>query len=199
MVKRAETASQTAGPYVHIGCVPNFCGISGVYEQDLGSNIITDEMPGKRITIAGIIFDGMGSIVKDALIEVWQADSKGDYAEPRPTSTQDQDFTGWGRRAVDPETGEWRFDTIKPGRVAHVKGFMAPHITIWIVARGINIGLHTRLYFPEDSAAHEQDPILARIEHKDRVQTLIALPEGSDLYRFNIHLQGPQETVFFDV
>ncbi|MDW3221418.1 MAG: protocatechuate 3,4-dioxygenase subunit alpha [Paracoccaceae bacterium] len=199
MEKLCETASQTAGPYVHIGCVPNFSGISDVYAQDLGSIMITDKTPGDRITIAGKIFDGVSSVVKDAMVEIWQADSKGIYPAPGSSSTPDQGFTGWGRRAVDPESGEWRFDTIKPGRVAHGNGFMAPHITMWIVARGINIGLHTRLYFPEEAVAHATDPVLARIEHKDRVQTLIALPKASGSYRFNIHLQGPKETVFFDV
>jgi protocatechuate 3,4-dioxygenase alpha subunit len=75
---------------------------------------------------------------------------------------------------------------------------MAPHITVWIVARGINIGLHTRLYFGDEEAANAEDQVLARIEHRSRVQTLIAERDG-DAYRFDIHLQGDNETVFFDI
>jgi protocatechuate 3,4-dioxygenase alpha subunit len=75
---------------------------------------------------------------------------------------------------------------------------MAPHITLWIVARGINIGLHTRMYFPDEAAANAEDPMLARIEHRDRVATLVAGQEGS-VYTFDVHLQGDKETVFLDI
>jgi protocatechuate 3,4-dioxygenase alpha subunit len=75
---------------------------------------------------------------------------------------------------------------------------MAPHITFWIVARGINIGLHTRMYFPEETSANAEDPLLARIEHKDRLATLVATKEGS-VYTFDVHLQGDRETVFLDI
>ena len=74
----------------------------------------------------------------------------------------------------------------------------APHITLWIVARGINLGLHTRMYFA-DEEANEKDPVLGRIEHRVRVKTLLGQPDGEEIYRFNIHLQGPDETIFFDV
>lgn len=76
---------------------------------------------------------------------------------------------------------------------------MAPHVTFWIVARGINIGLHTRMYFPEEEAANAEDPVIARVEHKNRVPTLIAKKEAESIYRFDIHLQGENETVFFDI
>jgi protocatechuate 3,4-dioxygenase alpha subunit len=75
---------------------------------------------------------------------------------------------------------------------------MAPHVTLWIVARGINIGLHTRMYFSDEEAANAQDPILNRIEHRVRVPTLIGKREG-DTVTFDIHLQGENETVFFDI
>ncbi|TIX03393.1 MAG: protocatechuate 3,4-dioxygenase subunit alpha, partial [Mesorhizobium sp.] len=89
------------------------------------------------------------------------------------------------------------FQTIKPGRVPFRDGrLMAPHITLWIVARGINIGLHTRLYFSDEEKANAEDPILARIEHRLRVPTLIAKRQG-DTYVFDVHLQGEKETVFF--
>jgi protocatechuate 3,4-dioxygenase alpha subunit len=97
------------------------------------------------------------------------------------------------------ETGECVFSTIKPGRVPFPDGRpMAPHVTFWIVARGINIGLHTRMYFGDEGDANAEDPVLARIEHRQRVETLIA-PRSGNCYRFDIHLQGERETVFFDI
>ena len=193
-----ETASQTAGPYVHIGCTPNFCGIEGVYPEDLGSRMITGDAKGERITITGIVYDGTGTPLKDALVEIWQADAAGLHNSPEETrGAADPHFTGFGRKAGDYATGEWVFETVKPGPVPFVDGRMqAPHVTFWIVARGINLGLHTRMYFPdEDNAA---DPLLARIEHQNRVPTLIAEKTGDGAYRFDIWLQGPKETIFFD-
>ena len=76
---------------------------------------------------------------------------------------------------------------------------MAPHITFWIVARGINLGLHTRMYFPEEEQANAEDPLLLRLEHRDRMKTMVAQAEGKDSYRFDIHLQGERETVFLDI
>jgi protocatechuate 3,4-dioxygenase alpha subunit len=195
-----ETPSQTAGPYVHIGCTPNFCGITGVYEADLGISMVSDKTLGERITIRGRVFDGTGTPLRDALLEVWQADSNGLYNSPSELrGTADPNFTGWGRCPTDMETGEFAFETVKPGQVPFKDGrLMAPHITVWIVARGINIGLQTRIYFDDEKAANDQDPLLMRIEHKNRVQTLIAKRDGST-YLFDIHLQGDKETIFFDV
>jgi protocatechuate 3,4-dioxygenase, alpha subunit len=195
-----ETPSQTAGPYVHIGCTPNFCGITGVYEADLGISMVSDKTLGERITIRGRVFDGTGTPLRDALLEVWQADSNGLYNSPSELrGTADPNFTGWGRCPTDMETGEFAFETVKPGQVPFKDGrLMAPHITVWIVARGINIGLQTRIYFDDEKAANDQDPILMRIEHKNRVQTLIAKRDGST-YLFDIHLQVDKETIFFDV
>jgi protocatechuate 3,4-dioxygenase alpha subunit len=195
-----ETPSQTAGPYVHIGCTPNFCGITGVYEADLGIAMVNDKTLGERIAICGRVFDGTGTPLRDALLEIWQADSKGLYNSPSELrGTADPNFTGWGRCPTDMETGEYVFETIKPGQVPFKDGrLMAPHVTVWIVARGINIGLQTRIYFDDEKAANDQDPILMRIEHRNRVPTLIAKREGST-YLFDIHLQGDKETTFFDV
>ncbi|MEM9585583.1 MAG: protocatechuate 3,4-dioxygenase subunit alpha [Pseudomonadota bacterium] len=194
MRRLKESASQTAGPYIHIGCMPNYAGIPGVYGEDLGAGMITEETAGERISIVGTIHDGAGEPLTDAVIEIWQADAAGRYG------VDASGFTGWGRQAADGASGLWRFDTIKPGPVVHPSGpEMAPHITFWIVARGINLGLHTRMYFPEDTGLHAQDPVLAMIEDKSRVQTLIATKRDDNMYRFNIYLQGPEETVFFDV
>lgn len=197
-----ESASQTAGPYVHIGCTPNFVGIHGVFDKDLGSGALYNEQTrGTRITIRGTVYDGGGNPLKDALVEIWQADDAGFYNSPSETrGAADPNFLGWGRSPGDMDTGEFVFETIKPGRVPFKDGrWMAPHVTFWIVARGINIGLHTRMYFPEEEQANGGDPVLARIEHKPRVPTLIAKKEGDNTYRFDIRLQGEGETVFFDI
>jgi protocatechuate 3,4-dioxygenase alpha subunit len=195
-----ETPSQTAGPYVHIGCVPNFSGITGVYPEDLGSTMVNDKTKGERITIRGNVIDGSGSLLRDALLEIWQADADGLYNSPSEMrGTADPNFTGWGRSPTDMQTGEYVFHTIKPGKVPFRDGRpMAPHVTFWIVARGINLGLQTRMYFGDEKEANEADPILSRIEHRVRVPTLIAPREG-DTYRFDIHLQGDKETIFFDI
>ena len=195
-----ESPSQTAGPYVHIGLTPNVAGIGGVYENDLGATMVSDRTLGRRITITGRVLDGTGTPLKDALLEIWQADANGLYNSPSELrGSADPDFAGWGRSATNGETGEYRFETIKPGRVPFKDGrLMAPHISFWIVARGINLGLNTRLYFADEAAANAEDPVLARIEHRVRVPTLIAAMEG-DTYRFDIHLQGEKETVFFDI
>jgi len=195
-----ETPSQTAGPYVHIGLTPNFCDITGVYDTDLGTQMVNDKTLGDRITVSGRIFDGAGALVRDAVVEIWQADSAGLYNSPSELrGTADPNFTGWGRCPTRGEDGVYSFETIKPGKVPFKDGRkMAPHITFWIVARGINIGLHTRMYFPEEQEANAGDPILSRIEHRERVATLIATRDDAKL-GFDIYLQGPKETVFLDI
>ena len=196
-----ETASQTAGPYVHIGCTPNFTGIHGVYETDLGSgSMVNDQTRGERITIRGRVFDGANTPLKDALVEVWQADADGYYNSPSEVrGTADPNFFGWARCPGDMATGEFVFETIKPGRVPFRDGrLMAPHVNFWIVARGINLGLNTRMYFSDEEDANAEDPILTRIEHRVRVPTLIGKKDG-DTVTFDIHLQGENETIFFDI
>ena len=195
-----ESPSQTAGPYVHIGLTPNFCGINGVYDQDLGIAMVNDKTKGERITVEGRVFDGSGTPLKDVLVEIWQADSSGLYNSPAENrGTADPAFTGWGRCPADAQTGHFRFETIKPGRVPFSDGrIQAPHINIWIVARGINLGLNTRIYFEDEAEANATDPVLGSFEHRDRVATLLA-KGGGGKYSHDIHLQGPQETVFFDI
>ncbi|UTH50356.1 protocatechuate 3,4-dioxygenase subunit alpha (plasmid) [Loktanella salsilacus] len=195
-----ESPSQTAGPYVHIGCTPNFTGID-IYSGDLGTVMKTGPVQGKEIVIKGIVFDGTGTPLRDAMIEIWQPDAAGLFASANETrGAADPNFTGWGRSPGDMTTGEFTFDTVKPGAVPWADGrTQAPHITAWIVARGINIGLHTRIYFEDEAEANAADPILSRIEHQNRIQTLLAKREGDGVYRFDIHLQGPTETIFFDI
>ncbi|OCC02156.1 protocatechuate 3,4-dioxygenase subunit alpha [Labrys sp. WJW] len=195
-----ESPSQTAGPYVHIGLTPNFAEITGVYDRDLGDAMVNAGTKGERIGVRVRVLDGTGTPLRDALVEIWQADHAGLYNSPSERrGTADPNFTGWGRKATDMETGECLFETVKPGRVPFKDGrLMAPHITFWIVARGINLGLHTRMYFADEEAANGEDPVLARIEHRQRVATLVAARKG-DAYVFDINLQGERETVFFDI
>lgn len=196
-----ESASQTAGPYVHIGCTPNFSGLTGVYPEDLGAGpMANDKTRGERITIRGFVYDGANTPLKDAVIEIWQADADGFYNSPSETrGAADPNFFGWARCPGDMQTGEFVFETIKPGKVPFRDGRpMAPHVTFWIVARGINLGLNTRMYFSDEEEANAADPILSRIEHKVRVPTLIGKRDGNTV-TFDIHLQGDRETIFFDI
>ena len=193
-----ESASQTSGPYVHIGLAPGAAGFQ-TFETELGQTLAPEGEPGPRITIEGMVFDGLGAPVKDVLIEVLQADAAGIYPHPEDSRFADcaQGFRGWGRVISDFDTGLFRFETIKPG--ATPGRTQAPHLNLWLVSRGINIGLNTRMYFPEDSIAHAADPVLGSIEQRHRVATLIATATGSANYRFDICLQGDGETVFFDL
>lgn len=193
-----ESPSQTAGPYVHIGMTPNFCDLPGVYAADMGSTMINGEVEGQRITLAIRLIDGAGVPLSDGLIEIWQADANGSFVGPvAPNSVPA--FTGWGRQASD-ASGLTIFETIKPGRVAGPDGkLMAPHVSLWIVARGINIGLQTRLYFEDEAEANEGDFVLNKIMDKRRRQTLMARKEAGGRYTLDIHLQGEKETVFFDI
>ena len=200
-----ETASQTAGPYVHIGLAPKAAGFD-IFEKNFGDVLTTPETKGERIRVEGIVTDGSGTPVRDVLIEIWQANAEGKYNHPgdgQPGKSIDPSFRGWGRAACDFETGLYSFDTIKPGSAIGRKGRpMAPHINFWIVARGINIGLNTRMYFSDEAKANAADPVINLIEWQVRRQTLIAQREqrGSQtVYRFDIRLQGENETVFFDV
>lgn len=190
-----ETASQTGGPYVHIGCIPSFAGLSQIYPEDLGLRAIGDKPKGEVVEITGSILDGTGFALRDAMIESWQPDAAGVFPG-QPGA--DPEVRGFARFAADGKTGEFLLRTVKPGPVPWPDGRMqAPHIALWIVARGINIGLQTRIYFDdEDNSA---DPLLARIEHRARVRTLIARRTGPGAYRFDIRLQGTDETVFLDM
>jgi protocatechuate 3,4-dioxygenase alpha subunit len=196
-----ETPSQTAGPYVHIGLAPGAAGFK-LFAQELGQTIAPDGVPGERITVSGRVLDGTGAPVKDVLIEVWQADASGIYPHAEDPRLADcaKGFRGWGRVIPNFDTGEWSFSTIKPGPVSQARGgVQAPHIMLWLVARGINIGLATRLYFPEDTALHGADQVLTSIEQRHRVATLIAEATAPGHYRFDIRLQGERETVFIEI
>jgi len=190
-----ESPSQTAGPYVHIGLAPGDAGFD-IYAQELGRDIAGPNAEGMPITVTGTVTDGTGAPIKDVLIEVWQANAAGVYPG---AGEVEPGFRGWGRVVPDFDTGQFRFDTIKPGPVMGRNGrLMAPHLNLWLVARGINVGLSTRMYFGDEEAANAADPVLSLIEQAHRRQTLVAGAEGSH-YHFDICLQGDAETVFFDV
>lgn len=197
-----ETPSQTAGPYVHIGMTPNFVEITGVFDKDTGSTMLTPDTKGERIDIVGRVIDGSGAPVADAVVEIWQASADGSFIAPSgPSSNSNPAFTGWGRQPVNGE-GIFTFETIKPGAVPGPDGKpMAPHVLLWIVARGINIGLQTRLYFGDEQEANTSDYVLNRIPDPRRRETLIARKEEGAVPRYllDVHLQGDRETVFFDV
>ncbi|MCT8088246.1 protocatechuate 3,4-dioxygenase subunit alpha [Acinetobacter sp. C_4_1] len=199
-----ETPSQTGGPYVHIGLLPQQANIE-VFENNFNNQLVQEKTFGERIRLEGQVFDGLGLPLRDVLVEIWQADANGVY--PSDADTQDKqadpNFLGWGRTGADFETGFWSFNTIKPGAVPGRKGTtQAPHIALIIFARGINMGLNTRVYFEDEAEANAQDPVLKGIEWAPRRQTLIAKREERDsevVYRFDIRIQGEDETVFLDI
>jgi len=199
-----ESPSQTAGPYVHIGTNPNWVEITGVWKDDLGLVIVGPDTKGERVILEGTLTDGAGAPVRDALVEIWQADANGLHNSPQETrGTADPAFAGWARLPVSDKDGSFRFETIRPGRVPYPDGrLQAPHVTVWIVARGINIGLHTRLYFGDETEANASDPLLNRIPELARRETLIARRserDGMAVFTFDIRLQGDGETVFLDM
>jgi protocatechuate 3,4-dioxygenase alpha subunit len=203
-----ETASQTGGPYVHIGLAPQQAGFE-IFGNNFGNVLVSPATLGERIAIEGRVFDGSGTPLRDVLLELWQANAAGRHAHPADTQDLPLDpaFRGWGRTGADFDSGLYRFETIKPGRVALPDGrLQAPHVSLWIVARGINLGLHTRMYFGDEAEANAQDPVLCGIEWEVRRKTLVAAREqrgdGQVVYRFDIVIQSADpalETVFFDI
>ena len=194
MAKLKETPSQTAGPFLHIGTLPAIAGLRAA--QPERQNILAaDGTLGERIRIEGRIHDGAGAVVKDAMVEIWQANANGQHGS--------NEFLGWGRAATDFETGLFVFETIKPGVTPFFDGRpQAPHISLSIFARGINVHLQTRMYFSDEAAANGSDPVLQLVGIPDLVATLIAHMKESNgipTYRFDIRLQGDGETVFFDI
>ena len=191
-----ETPAQTAGPYVHLGCLPNGAGVEGVYAADSGRSIAGPDARGDRIVIAGRLLDGAGEPVTDGLLEAWQADGGGRF--PGEVKA-DPACAGWGRVATGRENGAWAFETVMPGSVKLPGGgAMAPHILLWVVARGINAALTTRVYLTGDEAVLAADPVWQTVPAKRR-GTLLARPEGDGRWRHDIRLQGEGETVFFDL
>ena len=200
------TPSQTVGPFFAYGLAPHSrCDWkpSDIYDwkDTVGANLVTPDASGTRIRIEGRITDGDGAPINDAMIEIWQADAQGRYASPADKrSRPNAMFKGFGRSATD-AVGAFSFDTIKPGAVPGPDDKpQAPHIVVCCYSRGMLRQVYTRLYF-SDEAANASDPILALVP-ADRRGTLIAHKQegsGQAVYRFDIHMQGENETVFFEV
>ena len=183
------TTSQTVGPYFRIGM-----------EWLFVDNLAEAAVPGERVEIAGRVLDGDGQGVPDAMLELWQANSEGKYAHPedQQDKTMNPRFQGYGR-VPTAEDGSFRFTTIKPGRVPGPDGkLQAPHIVVSVFMRGLLRRLVTRIYFPDDPANPEDFAL--NLVQASRRGTLIAqkLAERDGLLEWNVLLQGPNETVFFE-
>src|ERR1700712_2135495 len=156
------------------------------------------EAPGEHIVLLGHVYDGNGHLIRDSFLELWQANADGEYDAEYDLSKA---FNGFGRTATT-DAGEWLARTKKPGRVRTAAGVpMAPQINVSLFPRGINIPLQTRLYFDDEAQSNAADPVLNLIEQPQRRQTLIAkrcTVDGKLAYRFDIRVQGEDETVFFD-
>jgi protocatechuate 3,4-dioxygenase alpha subunit len=200
------TPSQTVGPFFAYGLTPEGrCDWkpNDIYrwKNTVESNIVTPDVSGERIRIEGKVLDGDGAPINDAMIEIWQADAQGRYAHPRDNrALPNATFKGFGRSATDKQ-GVYAFETVRPGAVPGPNGNQqAPHIVVCIFSRGMLRQIYTRLYF-SDEKANDSDPILS-IVPAERRGTLIAKREGNGnppLYRFDIRVQGENETVFFDI
>ena len=183
------TTSQTVGPFFLIG-------FDRMSQEDLALAGVS----GERVEISGRVVDGDGEPVPDAVIEIWQANAHGRYAHPedfqdKPLESQ---FKGYGRCPTD-DDGKFHFTTIRPGRVpAPDGGLQAPHLAVSVFMRGLLIRLVTRIYFPDDPA-NEEDFVLNLVEASRR-ETLIAkkVVDNEGALEWNVVLQGPDETVFFD-
>jgi protocatechuate 3,4-dioxygenase alpha subunit len=192
------TPSQTVGPYFKNGLTPN-----GEYAWNdaFGNDLVISDVPGERIRIEGRIFDGDGQVVADSMLEIWQADAQGRVGDPQDVrSLPNRTFCGFGRCGTDNQGG-FSFNTIKPGSVPG-PGLkpQAPHIVLAVYARGMTRQAQTRIYF-SDEASNASDPILALVP-ADRRETLVAkrmMGGNGAVYRFDVHLQGDNETVFFDI
>ena len=200
-----ETSSQTVGPFVHIGLYPTVSGILA-RSRTYGNQLATTQAYGQRVRVEGQIIDGNGETVRDALLEFWQADGHGRYAHPADPQAESADvgLSGFGRSVTDPDTGTWTLESIKPGAVRDLNQRpMAPHINLALFARGLNIHLHSRIYFDDEVKANAVDPVLQQCVPALRRQTLIARRKVNTqdpcVYRFDMVLQGKNETVFFDL
>lgn len=189
-----QTPSQTVGPYFAYGLTAEQYGYD--FNSIAGGTLADDETEGERIRIVGRVLDGEGNAVDDAMIEIWQADARGRHAHPADSRGSNLAFTGFGRYGTGTDTAlRFMFETIKPGSVEG----QAPHITMCVMCRGMLSHAFTRIYFSDE--ANGDDAVLATVP-ADRRGTLIAErveTAAGIVYRFDVHLQGARETVFFDL
>jgi protocatechuate 3,4-dioxygenase, alpha subunit len=192
------TPSQTVGPFFAYGLTP-----AGRYEWNdaFTNNLVTSDATGERIRIEGRVFDGEGQPVPDCMLEIWQADAQGRFADPKDKRAMpNSKFRGFGRCGTD-ANGDYAFDTIKPGSVPDSDGKpQAPHILLAIFARGMLLHNYSRIYL-DGEVANATDPVLALVpsERRDTLIARRARGSGSVVYRFDIYLQGDNETVFFEI
>jgi protocatechuate 3,4-dioxygenase alpha subunit len=183
------TPSQTVGPFLHIAL-----------PWDDGPDVVPAGTPG-AVEIVGQVRDGAGALVPDALVETWQADPQGRFPhpdDPRGAAPGDPPFRGFGRCPTD-GNGRFRIRTVKPGPLPTPDGGReAPHLDVSVFARGLLDRVVTRIYFADEDEANAADPVLQRVP-SERRGTLLAEPDGAGRYRFDVVLQGADETVFFDV
>jgi protocatechuate 3,4-dioxygenase, alpha subunit len=182
------TPSQTVGPYFSIGL-----------PWALGPNVVAPDAPG-AIRLTGRVYDGAGTPVPDFLLEIWQPDSHGRFADAHGYGGRSElaGFRGFGRYGVEQGDGAFEFVTVKPGPVPGPGGTLqAPHIDVSVFARGMLNRCVTRIYFADEAAANAADPALTRVP-AERRQTLIARPT-EDGYALDIRIQGEDETVFFAI
>jgi protocatechuate 3,4-dioxygenase alpha subunit len=188
-IRLPPTPSQTVGPFFEFGLL-----------RPAQPELVRPGTPG-AIRITGVVRDGLGLPVPDAMLEIWQAGPSGRYAHPEDTRDElalDAGFTGFGRTGTD-ASGEFRFLTVKPGSVPWTDGRpQAPHLNVSVFARGLGHRLVTRLYFPDEGEANAADPLLCSIEDPAVRATLIARA-GADGLRFDLRLQGDGETCFLQI
>jgi protocatechuate 3,4-dioxygenase, alpha subunit len=196
MTTLKQTPSQTVGPYFAYGLCPE------QYNFDLKSlftpAVADHEAAGEHITVIGQVFDGDGNVIGDAMIEVSQVDSEGRYPASR-AEVEASGFRGFARVGTGTDSQK-RFivETVKPGRASENE---APHLDVIVTMRGMLLHTFTRIYFDDEAAANESDPVLALVPAARR-GTLVARREAGTsktVYRFDIHMQGENETVFFDL
>ncbi|HEX5195008.1 MAG TPA: protocatechuate 3,4-dioxygenase subunit alpha [Solirubrobacteraceae bacterium] len=186
------TPSQTVGPYFAIGL-----------PWDAGPHAVAPGTPG-AITIAGVVYDGAGEPVPDHLLEFWQPDTDGRFADlhGHGGGSELAGFRGFARCGAEVGDGSFELVTVKPGPVpapASVGGGQqAPHIDVSVFARGMLHRCVTRIYFADESDANAHDLVLSHVPAERRA-TLLAQADGGDAYRFDIRLQGAGETVFFSI
>ncbi|RKS17245.1 protocatechuate 3,4-dioxygenase alpha subunit [Arthrobacter sp. AG1021] len=179
-LKLVPTPGQTIGP---------FYGYALPFEK--GGELVNQAHPA-AVRLHGVVYDGNGEVIPDSMLEIWQADEQGNVASADGSLVRDgYTFTGWGRVPVD-NVGHYTFTTVNPGPTEAGK---APFIMLTVFARGLLNRLFTRIYLPEDTEALANDPLLTSLP-EDRRKTLIATREADGSLRFDIRLQGEDETVF---
>ncbi|MGD1880315.1 MAG: protocatechuate 3,4-dioxygenase subunit alpha [Kiloniellaceae bacterium] len=206
-MSKGQTPSQTVGPYFAYGLTPEQYSYPAL-ASIASANLRSPDVAGQPIRIEGRVLDGNGDVVNDAMIEIWQADPQGRYAHPADARGGNIGFKGFGRCGTGTDAeNRFVFDTVKPGAVGDRGGDdQAPHITVIVFMRGLLSHLYTRIYFADEAEANAKDPVLQSVPAERRGTLIAALKEpgrdeagGVPVYRFDIHMQGDAETVFFDV